>query len=245
MENIIAKRTLHGKEKKASELRASGLSYAKIAVRLNESRSSVYASLNSDRLCSSQAVYREEHGESIQARKRQWAKENAESIAEKHHSYYLENRDRLTMNMRQRRELNPERIRKEKQEEYKKHRGRYLSNVQRWQSENKERVREYKRKSKLLRQAVQAIALSAQSLESIYREQRGRCYYCGVEMNNVAKGPKMRTLEHILPIVRGGAHSLNNVAWVCLHCNTSKGAKTLEEYKEYIGHGITGMYIGA
>jgi len=245
MEKITPKRTLHGKEEMARTLRTSGLSYAKIANRLNESVMSVYAVLNPNKVCSSQALYREQHRESIRAGKNKWAKENAESIAEKHHSYYIENKERLQARMKRRRELDPEKIRKEKQTEYRRHRGQYLANVRRWQSENKEKVREYKRRSKLLRRAVQAIALSIQSLESMYRAQYGRCYYCGIEMNNITNDPKMRTLEHIIPIARGGKHHLGNVAWVCLHCNTSKGAKTLEEYEKYIGHGITGMYVGA
>lgn len=49
------------------------------------------------------------------------------------------------------------------------------------------------------------------------------CAYCGATENI--------ELDHIVPIARGGAHDLENLAPACLPCNRSKGAKLLSEWR--------------
>ena len=42
-----------------------------------------------------------------------------------------------------------------------------------------------------------------------------------------------RLTERLSPIARGGRHDIDNLAFAHLSCNASKGAKTLEEYREW------------
>lgn len=49
------------------------------------------------------------------------------------------------------------------------------------------------------------------------------CYYCGV----VAPLEK----DHIIPLSRGGRHSIGNILPACRLCNASKGAQLLVEWK--------------
>lgn len=55
------------------------------------------------------------------------------------------------------------------------------------------------------------------------------CYYC-----NEITPKKFRTLEHKHPLNKQGAHSAENIVMACLHCNSSKGSMTEQEYKEYL-----------
>lgn len=57
---------------------------------------------------------------------------------------------------------------------------------------------------------------------AILAEANGHCAYCGKESK--------LTLDHIIPLSKGGTHSKNNVVPACYHCNSSKGNKTLEEW---------------
>lgn len=41
-----------------------------------------------------------------------------------------------------------------------------------------------------------------------------------------------RTIEHITPIARGGGHDIDNIDFAHRICNSSKGNRTLEEYRE-------------
>lgn len=61
---------------------------------------------------------------------------------------------------------------------------------------------------------------------SIKRLQQWKCAYC--------KKRKKLTLEHILPVTRGGNHVKENVRALCATCNGSKNNKTHEEYLEYL-----------
>jgi len=61
------------------------------------------------------------------------------------------------------------------------------------------------------------------------------CCYCGVELDfkpgkRGAINPKRASIEHLLPISKGGSHTWENTTLACHGCNTSKNAKTLDEW---------------
>ena len=51
------------------------------------------------------------------------------------------------------------------------------------------------------------------------------CLYCGSIKNIEA--------DHVIPISRGGRHSIGNLVPACKRCNISKGKKTIMEWKFY------------
>ncbi len=55
---------------------------------------------------------------------------------------------------------------------------------------------------------------------------KGVCYYC-----NKKFPAKELTMDHIVPIARGGKSTKNNVAPCCKACNTEKKSKLLMEWK--------------
>lgn len=77
-------------------------------------------------------------------------------------------------------------------------------------------------------------AVTVKSLRKIHGDD---CCYCGVTMDfkvrarseGIAKN--RASLEHILPLSRGGAHTFDNTALACHHCNVSKNRKTIDEWK--------------
>jgi hypothetical protein len=58
---------------------------------------------------------------------------------------------------------------------------------------------------------------------AILAEANGHCAYCGKQTEHL-------TLDHVIPLSKGGQHSANNVVPACGHCNDSKGIKTVEEW---------------
>ena len=70
----------------------------------------------------------------------------------------------------------------------------------------------------------------------LWLEQDGKCYLCGGQMNPVAvllgrpRDPLMASIEHRIPISRGGTHDRDNVSLAHFVCNMEKGARTLEEF---------------
>ena len=49
------------------------------------------------------------------------------------------------------------------------------------------------------------------------------CYNCG-SMEN-------QTLDHLIPLSKGGRHSVGNIGTLCSSCNSSKHARTITEWK--------------
>lgn len=49
------------------------------------------------------------------------------------------------------------------------------------------------------------------------------CFMCG--------STEDQSLDHIIPLSRGGKHSVGNIMTLCIKCNMSKHAKTITEWK--------------
>ena len=75
------------------------------------------------------------------------------------------------------------------------------------------------------------------------RERDGdSCCHCGVGMVfkrfRAGEGVGTQaTIEHIVPVSRGGAHTWRNVALACRDCNFRRGAKSLDDWKPSIDAG--------
>jgi len=54
----------------------------------------------------------------------------------------------------------------------------------------------------------------------IYERDKGICYLCNKKVEF-----KSYEADHIIPISRGGEHSMQNLAVTCMRCNRSKGSK--------------------
>jgi len=56
-------------------------------------------------------------------------------------------------------------------------------------------------------------------VQAQYEYQKGVCYYCGEPMR------RMRfTLDHVIPLSRGGYHDITNIVCACNMCNSRKDA---------------------
>lgn len=71
------------------------------------------------------------------------------------------------------------------------------------------------------------------------REAHGDfCLYCNILMDFEELGrkqsPTRATIEHMVPLARGGTHTWENMALACRVCNCTKNSKTPEEFEEYM-----------
>lgn len=115
------------------------------------------------------------------------------------------NAERVAANMRKCRERRPEEMR---------------ANLQAWKKANKCRVKAFDHNKRVKRlAAIQATKnpASADDIVTILKSAKGKCYYCG------CKGKL--TIDHIIPLARGGTHEKSNLLAACNRCNSSKGAR--------------------
>jgi 5-methylcytosine-specific restriction protein A len=61
------------------------------------------------------------------------------------------------------------------------------------------------------------------------RCDKGQCYYCGQ-----ATPPKELTMDHIVPISRGGKSTRGNIVPVCKACNNKKKQLLPMEWEAYL-----------
>lgn len=84
------------------------------------------------------------------------------------------------------------------------------------------------------RKVIRSALIEAQSDGSVTPQSLGRlygqakeCCYCGVPF----KTSKEKTADHIVPISRGGLHSILNLVICCISCNSSKCDKMVDEWR--------------
>ncbi len=58
---------------------------------------------------------------------------------------------------------------------------------------------------------------------------QGTCYYCGK-----AVMPSELTMDHVVPIIRGGKSAKNNIVPACKECNNQKKHSLPLEWEEYL-----------
>jgi 5-methylcytosine-specific restriction endonuclease McrA len=142
--------------------------------------------------------------------------------------YYETNREKILKQERAWQETNPERFAEMQAAWYRRNIERLLpvraEASRAWHKANPEKCCAMAAKRRALKYSNTPISEMLTSTEwlAILAEANGHCAYCGKETK--------LTLDHVIPLSKGGKHSKDNVAPVCGHCNSSKGNKNLEEW---------------
>lgn len=92
-----------------------------------------------------------------------------------------------------------------------------------WRKANPEgrRVQHQRRRSRLLGADVSVV--TTRDWRRALARAQGCCTYCGLQAPLV--------MDHIIPLARGGRHSIGNVTPACVTCNSSKSARLLSEWR--------------
>lgn len=79
------------------------------------------------------------------------------------------------------------------------------------------------------------------SLSKLYKRDNGRCYICGCSCDYedhqviggaFVVGPSYPTVEHVIPLCKGGTDSWDNVKLACHSCNSKKGRTSYYKFEE-------------
>jgi 5-methylcytosine-specific restriction endonuclease McrA len=148
--------------------------------------------------------YRENNLEKTRELTRLWKESNPISVALNRQLWKLQN---------------PEKVAISNKSYYERNREQFSEIAKAWRANNPEKVAGFRAAHRARKNAAITYVISAKDLWHLKHDS---CLYCG----NPAKH-----LDHIIPLSRGGNHSIGNLAPACVRCNTSKNNKTIMEWR--------------
>ena len=171
-------------------------------------------------LCKQKAnkIYRAENTELIKAINKAWCAKNPRKLKEyalKSSKYYLENPSK-------------------RKEYYQKNREKLVARHRQWRANNYEKARQIEKtyrssnphvgrlQSQKRRALKKANGCYLVSVKESKRMLQSPCFYCGQPSKH---------LDHVVPLSRGGSHSIGNLVPSCITCNISKNKKTIMEWR--------------
>lgn len=99
----------------------------------------------------------------------------------------------------------------------------YLRSRKAWREKNREKVLFYQRASEHnRRRARRGRRIFYEEWKKLLMETGGKCLCC-----RIVKSESLLTMDHIVPLVKGGNHDIANIQPLCRSCNSKKGKRTI------------------
>lgn len=188
----------------------------------------------------------EEKRRRARARWKQWADENREHLRETQRAWKRDNPDKVVSSRKRYAKAHPEKIVEKWKRHQANHPDKCAARTQRYRDKNREAVREYlrayfqtpegkaaringERRRRAKKMGSEIVATAKQITELL--ANAAACCYCDASFSEDCPP----TLEHKVPLAKGGAHSMNNLDVACGMCNSKKGVKMPEEFLSQMG----------
>lgn len=139
---------------------------------------------------------------------------------------YLRNRDHILKTKKEDKINNPEKYKKWSQTSYFNQHEYNKLRVKLWKQTNPDKVRiadlRKKAKRKFALETAEVNNFTIEDWLALCEAVDYKCAYCRKETK--------LTVDHVVPLIRGGEHTLVNIIPLCKSCNSSKNNKTLLEF---------------
>lgn len=147
--------------------------------------------------------------------KRRYRERHAEKLKEKNRLWRIKNRRLLRERDQRWREENREHLREQNRIWVEQNRARHQENQRRWRRNNPQASINYATRRRV---AIGDTKIGAQEWRKLMLEYEFRCFYCDEKLT-----VSNRSLDHIIPLTKGGQHHIDNLIPCCRSCNSSKG----------------------
>ena len=150
---------------------------------------------------------------------KKWRENNKEKKAEADNRWIQNNRKRSNEIKKRWKAHNSEKVKQMNQEYSAKHREVLREKNKQWALNNPEKknLKEARRRATKRNNGV--FLVDAKEVKQMMQKP---CFYCG---------QKAEHIDHIIPISRGGRHSIGNLIQACRRCNISKRDKFITEWR--------------
>jgi len=186
---------------------------------------------NAERYKASQKAYQAANPEAVTGRARAWReanpekgkkyrKENAEKLRESTKKWAEKNRERRRETNRAWKQANKQRITQAQREYYLENREKILIFHKDYRDSNREKRKHWANFRRAKQIGNGAFRVTAKEIAKLRSQP---CAYCGKPSEHI---------DHIIPISRGGTHSIGNLTGACASCNLSKSSRFIMEWKK-------------
>lgn len=179
--------------------------------------------VNKDRHLDNARRWRVDHTEQIAETRRRWEETHREQRAASNQRWRDENKEHRAADFRRWSEDHKEQRVEYRGRHYAANRERELEINASWKYAHPDKVFGHN----AVRRARKAVATIGPPVDRqcIVTRDESTCQYC----DRVLTGREI-TLDHIIPLIRGGPHTADNLCVACRPCNFSKGTKTADEF---------------
>lgn len=175
---------------------------------------------NRDEYNTYQRQYREDHKEQWQEYSRRAYAKHGETIRANVKRYYQEvYSEQAKENARRWNERNPEKVKAARRKHYETHREEKAAYVRAWREANRGKCRAYYNNYRA-RKESNGGSFTAEEWKELCAEYGFCCVCCGE--------CKPLTVDHIVPVSKGGSSDISNIQPLCKSCNSSKRDKTID-----------------
>lgn len=147
--------------------------------------------------------------EKVKAYEKRYREEHPDLVAERKRQYVQANRDKHNARNKRWKDANPDKV---------------ATTNRRWKQANPDKHRETERRRAALKRGSQVEKVD---YRAICERDGWACQLCGEPVDATLRhpDPMSGSIDHIVPIIGGGAHSYANTQLAHLRCNISKGAR--------------------
>lgn len=153
-------------------------------------------------------------------RSREWQRDNPEKMLERSRRYEAAHREARTARKR-----DPKLASAQSRRYYLKNADAQRERSRVYTAAHPEVSREHMRRRRAAQRGTSSALVTPRDLERALRRHDGRCTYCGSDLTGCLEW------DHVVPLARGGRHSIGNLVPSCASCNRRKQARTVMEWR--------------
>lgn len=150
---------------------------------------------------------------------RQWHAANPEKVRIANRNWALNNPDKAYEIKKRWQINNPEKVKASTRRWQQDNAAHVKEVAQKWAEANKDKRANTAQRRRAKKVANGVFYISPKELKKL---RLSPCFYCG---------DKSAEMDHVIPISRGGRHSIGNLVASCLKCNRSKSKKVIMEWR--------------